>query len=274
MSLSSDELRKRVKKMKLKKLVCLLLICVALLGCAKPGYSLDEGVAAADHLSNTYLHKTEDSRQSEHLETEDLTALCRDSGIAYGIDIASDFGGIPNDHTAYYNSEIKKVVGTLDYLEIRHALQLCFGDKAPTYFVSPDETTIIAVKQDSDGNNYAMTFAKNSNDEWEPLGDFLMAENAEEKVCGVTDDAPTFDGYAPEDHTYVKGADLCSYLDSVKTYLSIRKMVGGNKVLAYFISPDRNMLIVIQENEAKKRTKYTLEQIAVGEWVITESQPL
>lgn len=33
MSLSSDELRKGVKKIKLKKLVCLLLICIALFGC-------------------------------------------------------------------------------------------------------------------------------------------------------------------------------------------------------------------------------------------------
>ncbi len=50
--------------------------------------------------------------------------------------------------------------------------------------------------------------------------------------------------------------------------------MDGNKVLAYFVSPDRNMLIVIQENEAKERTKYALEQIAVGEWAITEPQPL
>ncbi len=53
------------------------------------------------------LAVAEDSRQSDHLETEDLTALCRDSGIAYGIDIASDFGGIPNDYTAYYNIIVK-----------------------------------------------------------------------------------------------------------------------------------------------------------------------
>ena len=105
--------------------------------------------------------------------TEDGLTMISNAGVELGTAIAAEFGNVPDDYQAYYNSEIEDAIGFSDYLWIRRGLDLNYGDKVPTYFLSPDKKTLIAVKQDKEGTNYSWTFVKNEESEWEAAGEVL-----------------------------------------------------------------------------------------------------
>lgn len=110
--------------------------------------------------------------------TKDGLTMISNAGVEFGMAIAAEFGNVPDDYQAYYNSEIEDAIGFSDYLWIRRSLDLNYGDKVPTYFLSPDKKTLIAVKQDKEGTNYSWTFVKNEASEWEAAGEVLTMPSA------------------------------------------------------------------------------------------------
>lgn len=105
--------------------------------------------------------------------TSDGLTMVSNAGVEFGTAIAAEFGNVPDDYRVYYNSEIEDAIGFMDYLQIKRSLDLTYGDTVPTYFLSPDKKTLIAVKQDKEGTKYSWTFVKDETGEWELAGEIL-----------------------------------------------------------------------------------------------------
>lgn len=239
------------------------------------GDYVNEGRAYAKYGIDETLYYSEKERVFTHNRTvasynmDDMDSQeC--SGVDRGIAIAAEFGNVPDDYEVYYNSEIESKLdpdparSSYNYSLIRHQLYLCYGDRIPTYFLSPDGNTLIAVKQDADGNNYSFTFERRNSGEWELVGDALMLENEGTVTSMAAEEHPV--AAKADGSTFITGADLCAHLDSVETYLSIRKLLDGGQIIAYCMGPDGTSLTAIREEEDGARSEYTLIQNEDGHW--------
>ncbi len=82
-------------------------------------------------------------------------------------EVVSSFAVDPTDYTTIQNTELTDYVSVEEYLSIKKNLNLTFGDSVPVYYLSDDEMSLIAVKQDASGSNYVYLFSKNAAGEWE-----------------------------------------------------------------------------------------------------------
>jgi len=95
-----------------------------------------------------------------------------------GQEIADSFGVNTEGYTCIINTELSNYIESLeDVLFIKHSLNLSFGDHIPVYFLSSDENTLLAVKQDSSGMNYLFSFEQDTHGGWRVSEDVLVAQS-------------------------------------------------------------------------------------------------
>lgn len=81
-------------------------------------------------------------------------------------DILSSFDYNPQDYTFYLDTDLSDILSTDQCTSIRHQLGLEFEDTIPGYYMDASQGTIIAVNQNSVGENQIFVFNATSDGNW------------------------------------------------------------------------------------------------------------
>ena len=112
---------------------------------------------------NTYRDDYTRSSPTSRSYTPDTSAQLKSERDNMMTDLGYDVNGF----TYYYDRDLINAVSKDDYIDFILQLNLSEGDAVPGFYVSEDGKTIVAVKDDSEGNIFEYIFNQTDNGQWE-----------------------------------------------------------------------------------------------------------